>query len=1450
MKLKLSLALGILLSPFIEAGGIRTDVDFQQYLDYADNKGRFKAGATNVAVYKKDGSIAGYIKSVPDFSGNSDVRGNVTMFNERYGVSVGHMTSGGFISTSLNGEGKYTGYQGSNGITFNGETNYYIIADKRGNWSKPKDFYVGRFNKLVTSTRPLPSLATRYSNEELRAANFIGTHTNFGDVVGIGAGAMYGIEPGKNTVRLAGPLGYKTGGIIISLNNGSNGVYRYETTNAFGEKQALWRGADSGDSGSPLYIYDEDKKQWYLFANHSSSSKSGSGGLPRVGDPSNAVIIDHDAFDYIKTFISATLTSNEDITWNLYDNNGKGTLTQSDKTYEYIGIDKSNRDKNTAELGRLRLGTLTKDLVFSHEDSKNVNIKLADSINLGTGALYFKGNYIVSGKDSNTYWVGAGLDIDAGKKVTWKLKGMQNDSLHKVGKGTLLIQGSGDNLGDASIGEGAVELDQQNGKAFNSLEIVSGRASVKLLRDNQLDFDKLYFGSDGGTLDLNGQSISLSQFNAYDKGGILTNTAIKNVNITLDNTKDDINPYKNLNPDPSFKKAKDSTNANMQAYHGSFTNNLDITYKSDGSHKLLLDGGADLKGRLDIESSGLTLQGNPVLHAYNKSMLIDTPALEANSKLLSWGVQPSALQSDWEDNTFRFQNGINIKESTSLDIGFYARTQANATLESNSSLTLGIKNGERVYVDRLYGVLYAQDLKDEALKISFNADSYLDPSLLPTSFKGDIALGSNSVLNINHASFTGGINPNSNASSPQPLGTLNLDNFGVVSFSKASKFKALNVKSGSLNFDIATLKEAIPFVKVQTASFSANSYINVALPMLDFFSTYLDKNYILLSADEGISYFEGASKVTSKDSKYASLQSSFKNNINFNTSTTKGLRKLSDNTFIESTLSTKDIGFKITTKPSSLTTAKSNADLQEEKLQEEKRLAKEKAEEKAREEARKEAKRQEEAKEKAEAEAKEKQAALKRQKEKEEQARLEKERLEREKQQREKAEKEAQEKLQKEKDKNQTSNTESNSDAKSTNETSTTSPLNVVPKESLGDTLRKEVLEKISGTANKDKLKKMLVSSDAMFNEMINKGLLANGGLDKEVAKLDSNLSALASLNLPQEVNKTMQESISLISTARMIKAANPIGISLKNIDSKTRLALVQNTLGSTQSDIQSDKLLLKTILDLVEKKQNSAWINLLGANRALQASSANIYGVSLGYDRTFNKALLGIYASFASANSNTSLTTLSLDNRSQNYEAGIYASFLGVLFKRGELDLLASFNIGDNNLSLDDKDNLLTRKESFLSTSLNSKLRYGLIFRPSYAFMLKPFLGLGYTLNLQHKPSLATNSFISSFYTKNSTYLNGGLGLELRKYFNDTSYIYLIPSFKGLLGLSDSGLVITEGLVYKAKSLNNTYVQILLGGELGLGSKVALGANVGYVKGLMQKDDSIFGSLEFKVKW
>ncbi|WP_258126566.1 ESPR domain-containing protein, partial [Escherichia coli] len=91
-----------------QAGIVRADIAYQIYRDFAENKGLFVPGATNIPVYDKDGKLVGRLDKAPmvDFS-NVNTNGVATLVSPQYVVSVKH--NGGYQSVGFgNGKNSYS----------------------------------------------------------------------------------------------------------------------------------------------------------------------------------------------------------------------------------------------------------------------------------------------------------------------------------------------------------------------------------------------------------------------------------------------------------------------------------------------------------------------------------------------------------------------------------------------------------------------------------------------------------------------------------------------------------------------------------------------------------------------------------------------------------------------------------------------------------------------------------------------------------------------------------------------------------------------------------------------------------------------------------------------------------------------------------------------------------------------------------------------------------------------------------------------------------------------------------------------------------------------------------------------------------------------------------------------------------------------------------------------
>ncbi|HDK1718591.1 TPA: autotransporter outer membrane beta-barrel domain-containing protein, partial [Escherichia coli] len=133
---------------------------------------------------------------------------------------------------------------------------------------------------------------------------------------------------------------------------------------------------------------------------------------------------------------------------------------------------------------------------------------------------------------------GAGIIVDRDASVNWQVNGVKGDNLHKIGEGTLVVQGTGVNEGGLKVGNGTVILNQQadsagHVQAFSSVNIASGRPTVVLADNRQVNPDNISWGYRGGVLDVNGNDLTFHTLNAADFGAQLHNSSDKNVLISL-----------------------------------------------------------------------------------------------------------------------------------------------------------------------------------------------------------------------------------------------------------------------------------------------------------------------------------------------------------------------------------------------------------------------------------------------------------------------------------------------------------------------------------------------------------------------------------------------------------------------------------------------------------------------------------------------------------------------------------------------------------------------------------------------------------------------------------------------------------------------------------------------------------------------------------------------------
>ncbi|WGE80787.1 autotransporter outer membrane beta-barrel domain-containing protein [Actinobacillus equuli subsp. haemolyticus] len=536
-KSKISLlVLSTLASQSINAGVMRHDIDVQTYRDFAENRGVFQPGATNVPVYKTDGTLSGTVAHMPDFSATNDSDtgkmtsyngGYSTVFNPSYGISVAHVP----YTDNLTWARRF--YIHNDGTLFNGSDkneNYYKLGEttKRAvdNETPGFDYKFTRYRSVVTEVAPTEML----SSSETKA--LLGKALGRGALLaraggGVQVKAVDGSTAAAGCGEADGCYGWLSGGLNQILWHsiyGERMTYTLAITNA--AKTALDIGTKGGDSGSPVYWWDEAKQKWWLIA----ANQAGGGGEGYAKDSylrSAPEWTEKRIASYIDAPINTTSTTSS-ITWQKQDTTtGEGKLTVDGKEVTYHGLATVPEKATDAETQAI--WAKSKDLIFGGQGG-TINVTDGADINMGAGSLTFNQNFILGG---NGRLNSAGYIVNKGATLTSTLTGQAGDTWRKIGEGTFRVQGSSNNEAELNIGDGTTYLERQNGYAASHIRLASGRGTVVLKDENQLkitqDKDKtntvgFAFGTRGGILDLNGTSPEWNDIYHLDTGATITNT--------------------------------------------------------------------------------------------------------------------------------------------------------------------------------------------------------------------------------------------------------------------------------------------------------------------------------------------------------------------------------------------------------------------------------------------------------------------------------------------------------------------------------------------------------------------------------------------------------------------------------------------------------------------------------------------------------------------------------------------------------------------------------------------------------------------------------------------------------------------------------------------------------------------------------------------------------------
>ena len=457
-----------------------------------------------------------------------------------------------------------------------------------------------------------------------------------------------------NEIGVAYSAVYKSHYSIVS----KPGVYLFMTSNRGFRNRLL-----PGDSGSGFFVYDTVAQKWVLV-----------GVLTGVEDNKNyaSIVTARDFNDYKKE----------------YENLVSGVNVLGSALVQ------------------------NKDNIFSSANGSNITLN--SNLDLGHGGIVVNsGDLTLNSTNGSKIAKFAGFDIAGGASLN--LNVVSDTSVHKLGKGSLIVSSSGNK--PLRLGEGVVELRALN--AFDKIYITSGRGLLRLGVNENLN-DKIFFGNGGGALDLNGFDQTFDNISANSSDAKITNENSQRATLKING-----------------ESGKDTI------FHANIDKNIELKHSGQGK-ELVFDGGFDIDDALSLENAKVTLQGHPKTHAIGDASVL-TPL--AKSKIAAAGLsepaymdlaRPSTLsQPDWDERKFSAKDGIKLK-SSELTIGKDAKlngdiTAKNSVINLSGELTHYIDkfDGSNTYDD---GLKYRQDVQSGNLlvkdvkfdnKIVMDSDSLL-----------------------------------------------------------------------------------------------------------------------------------------------------------------------------------------------------------------------------------------------------------------------------------------------------------------------------------------------------------------------------------------------------------------------------------------------------------------------------------------------------------------------------------------------------------------------------------------------------------------------------------------------------------------------------------------------------------------------------------------------------
>ena len=693
-----------------QAGVMHEDVHLQTYTDFGQNKGRYVVdGRVNALLqYIREevdkGIVINYTDGTPsytisneqgmiDYSGTFD-NGALVAISPSFTATVYH-------NGSNNASYAEREVGGAHAINYNTidirDSNVYRLAPLN-QWGNAYDYMLQRQSKIVTDADYNPVTGITDMN------SLDGKHLYHS-----GAGTMGIWREPEGLQGLAGAYSFIIGGIVTikdaeqHANTTNISIHRelgYGNGIGASIQHPLPNATKAGDSGSPIFIYNEETQQYEYLAAHQS------GGGNSYGQARGDVVWTHETLSAFNVTLNTgqdgtvrlgTITSEGD--YHVDSSNravqeylGTATNSSGEVIGTYSGIrsglstwsDLSNeKDKQNwyAYSGHLERSVpelfFNDNLVFVAEAEENT-IELQGTVDLGVGYVQFdrgeleKAKYTIVAPEGSGYLLNsAGYVINEGVEVHISFT---NPSDHmyewrKIGAGDLYIEGSGDTNALLTLGgQGSTYLNRTSGYAAYNVLASSG-ARVVISNTSQIARD-FTFGSGGGTLDMNGNSMDW----------YLSNTDVQADGFSINAlTEEAIISNTSGNATLTYKESGNATF--LGSFQDSETGSLSIDYQGGGV--LTLNSiHTDLSNNA---ASGLTVSNGKVV-------LVGTNTVHGMGSLNGWSGQRLVKSDDWHYADAAMN--VTVRNGATFELGSHARLTGDVTVAEGATFIMreGVKN--------------------------------------------------------------------------------------------------------------------------------------------------------------------------------------------------------------------------------------------------------------------------------------------------------------------------------------------------------------------------------------------------------------------------------------------------------------------------------------------------------------------------------------------------------------------------------------------------------------------------------------------------------------------------------------------------------------------------------------------------------------------------------------